>query len=222
LFYTKIPENVPERRIEVEPEPELNEYYVDNYVVRDFLNRAITADTQNVHDTVIQNNVKNKYKSLPSNYSDIDSTIRDIMVFCDNCPDILDTVNKIKQRNATVVNFEGNAESDILKKTWNGANAAVKAQIINELRDCKKGSDIYCPTGVATRIVSATYIESPDNYPKDKNSINAEILGKCAHLRNKNPDITPNEMKEMIIEEYSTIHDRAFISDLTEEWLPYI
>jgi hypothetical protein len=203
-------------------EPELNEYYVDNYVVRDYLNQGVSVDSQNVHDTVIQNNVKNKYKSLKTDYSDPDSITRDILAFCNNEKEVADVIHKIKKRNAKLVNFEGDTEMEILEKTWKNGNQSVQAQIINELKDCKKDNDIYCPSGVATRIVSALYIETPENFPKSKDTINREILGKCSHLRNKNPEITQEELLEEMVIEYNDVHDKEFITDLMEPWIGHI
>lgn len=219
-FYAPEAEKSP--TVEAETEPELNEHYFDNYVIRDYLNRERIEDSQNVHDTVIQNNVKNKYSKLPQDYSDADGTILEIMNFCNNDREIFDVIQKIKKRNARLVNFSGDTETDILKKTWNNGNLSVKNQIINELRDCKNNNSIYCPSGVATRIVSSTYIDNPENYPRDKDTINREILEKCAHLRKKNPEITQEELKQAIIEEYSNVHDSEFISGLMEPWLGYV
>jgi hypothetical protein len=198
--------------------------------VRDYLNQDVLVDTQNVHDTVIQNNVKNKYRALtgtPGTPGTPGTLTKSIMDFCNNDLEISDILHKIQQRNATLVNFGGDTETQILAKTWDSANPAVKTQIINEIRDCKSDGagvtgGIYCPSGVATRIVSATYVDNPENYPKDKDSINKEILGKCAHLRNKDPDITSEKLHEAMVAEYSGIHDREFISYLMEPWLGYI
>lgn len=220
-FYTPTGSTVPGEENIV---PELNEYYFNNYVVRDYLNDNpdYFVDSQNVHDTIVQNNLKNKYKSLSAVNSDEDVVIGEIMNCCNNDKEVFDIIQKIKNRRATLVNFGGDTEMEVLKKTWKNGNQAVQAQIINEIRDCKKGNDIYCPSGTATRIVSATYVENPENYPKDKNSLNKEILEKCAHLRNKNPDITADNLKEGIIQEYKEVHDREFISQVMEPWLAYI
>ena len=207
-------------------EPELNEYHVNHYVVRDYLNQDVLVDTQNVHDTVIQNNVKNKYRALTGTPGTPGTLVtKSIMDFCNNDQEISGILHKIQQRNATLVNFGGDTETQILAKTWDSANHAVKTQIVNEIRDCKSGDGgdgIYCPSGVATRIVSATYVDNPENYPKDKDSINKEILGKCAHLRSKDPDITSEKLHEAMVSEYSDMHDREFISHLMEPWLRYI
>lgn len=213
-----------QRQPEQRQEPELTEYYVNHYVFRDYLHRNAAVDNQNVHDIVIQNNVKNKYKTIGGPGTSVDDTKRSILAFCKNDREIFDILEKIHKRNATILNFKGDTEMEVIGKTWNDANEAVKAQIIHEIRDCKTGTldDIYCPSGVATRIVSATYIENPDHYPKDKDSINREILAKCAYLRNQDPEIAPEKLQEAIIDDYRDIHDRQFITHLMEPWIEYI
>lgn len=209
----------PTRRIE----PQLNEYHVNNYVVRD--NRVTPRiDTQNVHDTAVQNKLKQRFKDLHHfDNSTHDVLIQEILAHCNNNSEVNFVLKKLKDRNDTVVNFDTNNELEILKKTWNNGNKLVRDQLINELKDCKSSSNtIYCPTGTATRIMSALYIEDPENFPKDKNTLNQEIMNKCAHLRKTNEEITPEEMKNVIVNEYNGTYDKEFVTNIMDEWINYI
>lgn len=202
---------------------QLVEHQVEDYVIRDFLeNRDVIVDTQNVHDTSIQNNLKKKYETYSMTAKGYEDVEQEIMRMTKD-KDVHKALKRIYNRNSTLTNFEGETESAILEKTWRAGNLLVKEQIIKELKDCLSTEGVlYCPTGVASRIVSASYIENPENFPKDRASLNTEILMKCSLIKQENPDISKQDLTELIIDDYAGIYDKEFITTTLQPWIDHV
>lgn len=209
-------------------------------------NPLINMDTQNVHDTTIQKITKNKYTDLKTNphpngqgafvkYS-LDSYINNSDLSNKKKQTLLKTIEKIKNRNSNLTNFDGDTEFNILINTWNNSNNTVKDQILNELLDCTGthfGDNLYCPTGVATRIVNASFIENPESMPKTKEMINEEMMNSASAIRTQ-LEQTPeyqqlsdteanNKLKNTILEKYNSDYKDIFtkdqITDMTKDWI---
>jgi hypothetical protein len=145
-------------------------------------------------------------------------------------------LDQIESRNSSLTKFNDDCEIDILQKTWVNGNDTIKAQIINELLDCKDGQYIYCPTGVATRIVNANFIEEPEKMAKTKEIFHQEMMNTASTLRtelegqelfnNLSSDIQTETFKTNLMEKY--IHDYdgiitpSEITKMTGDWIDYI
>jgi hypothetical protein len=213
-------EEIPQERVNLILED------IDNYVIRDFLNNnEVIEDKQNVHDTSVQNNLKNKYKEYNKdlNYSTNSVNIqREIMNYTRD-PRVIEAIRQISRRNCSLTNFDDEKELKILENTWKSGNNLVKEQIIKELRDCiDSNGQLYCPTGVASRIVSAKYIEEPEKFPVDKNTLNTEILSKAYIIKKDNPEISKEELTEIITQDYSSVHDKEFIISVMSPWIDHL
>jgi hypothetical protein len=93
-------------------------------------------------------------------------------------------LSQIAGRDASVYNLNGKKETQVLRQVWESGNENVRRQLINELVDCKKSADeLYCPTGVVTRIVNATAIESPDKMARTTDVLRAEMMNTAARVR---------------------------------------
>jgi hypothetical protein len=211
-------------------------------------NPLINMDTQNVHDTTIQKITKNKYTDLKtmSSHSNgqgvftpnaLDSYINNSDLSKEKKQTLLKTVGKIKNRNSNLTNFDGDTEFNILINTWNNSNNTVKDQILNELLDCTSGThfgdNLYCPTGVATRIVNASFIEDPESMPKTKEMINEEMMNSASVIRTQleqdpkyqqlSDTEANNKLKNTILEKYNTDYKDIFtkdqITDMTKDWI---
>jgi hypothetical protein len=204
-------------------------------------NPLINMDTQNVHDTTIQKITKNKYSDLKKNggsgsNGSIDSYINSSDLSNEKKQTLLKTVQKIKRRNSNLTNFGGDSEFNILINTWNNSNDTVKDQILNELFDCNSTTifgDLYCPTGVATRIVNASFIENPESMPKTTGIIHEEMMNSASNIRNelekdgKYQELSDKEasskLKNTILEKYSSDYKNIFtkdeINDMTKDWI---
>lgn len=220
---------------EFDYEDNVNEINEINEIMWD----EILRDKQNVHDSIVQRVIKDKYKKLEKREGNGD-IIQEIIDYVDDGKKekIKNILNKIKIRNSTLMNFEYNTEMDILEKTWRDSNDKVKDQIINEIIDCKneKTNDVHCPTGVATRIINATYIETPEKMPKTKEIIHQEMMNTAAKIREKleNDDIFREmtdevqkvAMKNEILKKYNIDYDGILntseIEDMTKDWIEYV
>lgn len=208
-------------------------------------NPLINMDTQNVHDTTIQKITKNKYTDLKKNKQGafspnslaLSSYINNSDLSNEKKQTLLNTIEKIKNRNSNLTNFDGDTEFNILINTWNNSNNTVKDQILNELLDCTSGThfgdNLYCPTGVATRIVNASFIEDPESMPKTKEIINEEMMNSASAIRTQleqDPEYqrlsdaeANNKLKNTILEKYNSDYKDIFtkdqITDMTKDWI---
>jgi hypothetical protein len=167
-------------RIEV-PEYELQPIFQD--LMREFDNGS-----QSVHDTVIQNQLKNQYSQLNTNKSQ-QNLISDIVEYSKkelpkDSEKIENILNSINSRNSTLTSLDGDTEMNAISKVWNTEDPDIRRQLLNELMDCKSGNGIYCPTGVATRVVNAINIKNPENMAKTQNVLHNEMLQIASNFRN--------------------------------------
>ena len=196
-----------------------NETGVD---VPDIIGFHIDTDTQNVHDTVIQKNIKSAYLGLPSIQQDFESVKQEILSKTpqDKAEKVEAILGKIQARNAFVTNLNSN-ELDVIKNMWLSGNDNVKAQLINEILDCDdEHGSLYCPTGITTRITSAIHIDRPDNAPKTKELLNQEVMATFGKYYSEVPDKTL--AKNKTIDEYYNIYPRETIEQLIDEWIEHI
>lgn len=194
-----------------------------------YIRQNLGRGSQNVHDTCVQNTVKNKYSEISKQCGKVQDCVDEIREYAVSVgKDVTDVIKRIQDRNASLYNFEGQKEMDVLQKTWKTAeDDNVKHQIVNELGDCRNSyGTIYCPTGVATRIVNATFINDPEKIPKTKEVIHTEMMNIAANLRNtQEVDGTYDEerFKKDLLEKYKKdyegilTHDK--IDDMTKDWI---
>jgi hypothetical protein len=178
-------------------------------------------DKQNVHDTLIGDNLKHKYdKSVYESILDDDTIINQISKYC-NDDNVVEIVNNIKKRNSYLSRFD-KTEWDILKNIWDQSkdDSHIRDQIIIEIKDCESSLGLHCPTGVSSRIVNALHIKNPENMPKDKTLLNQEIMNKFGKLMKTNSD--KNNVKIQVIEEYRNLYDPDKIENIINEWIEYV
>ena len=170
-------------------------------------------DNQNVHDTMIQDNIKNKMKTVQSSNF---VSLKDIS----NDPEIMSILSEISNRNAYLSNVDS-TEKDLIIKVWSNGDENVRAELINQIRDCRDSyGSLVCPTGVSSRVVSALYINKPSNSPKTKEILNQEVLNRFSKLYKKTQD--KDAITEQIISEYSGVYSPDKIRDLISDWVEFI
>lgn len=210
-------------------------YELDDENTEILLPHYLTDDKQNIHDSFVQKQSKNGYDNLEKNKNmnisvlknEIKKYIENNKVFCEiKKQKILNIIDKIYSRNNNISNYS-DTEYSILCNVWNNDNDLVKLQLLKQLDEClDEFGNLYCPTGVSTRIIESLYIENPENYPKPKEIINQEILHKSSILRKKYPDLSTNEFKMILIEslysDYNQIMSKEDISKNISEWIEYI
>jgi hypothetical protein len=208
------------------------------------------VDNQTVHDTVVQNSIKTIYADLKNepdiSFSDSSELIAEIKEFANGNnfskekeKQVFEVLDQIQNRNASVYNLE-DTELGVLKTVWEKGNKNVKDQVLNELLDCKSGpNQIYCPTGVVTRIINASCIENPEEMPRTKDTLRQELLTTAADVRNtledsdklyqnKNEHEQKEYFKEKLLEtvenqyKNNTTVNVSIVLDEINEWIDYV
>lgn len=179
-----------------------------NTSIKDEAIRQTINDPQSIHDTVIQSATKKKYQENKENHTLVPNDIIEQIINHNPSKksEISSIISQIRKRNATITNFNGDSELDILVNVYTSGNENVKDQVILELLDCKrdKTTSIVCPTGVATRIVNAKFIENPESIPKSKAIIQSEMLQTASKMREDTSDSedTDDKFKESLLQKY--------------------
>lgn len=155
----------------------------------------IGHDAQTVHDTVVQKTVQRAYGNVSTTKTNQnkDTLHKDILDWAtahgtDTQKKVVSRLQNvlvaIANRNAKIHNLHGDTEHQVVAAVWNGGNENVKRQVVNELLDCQRANgEVYCPTGVVTRVVNATLIETPDDMPRTRATLRTELLELAAQTR---------------------------------------
>lgn len=156
-------------------------------------------------------------------------------------------MRKIHERNATLTNFGGDGEVDILYSTWASADENAKNFLLKELLDAApeysknngpQNVGLYCPTGVASRIVNASLVNEPEKMAKTKEVIHQEMMQTAANLRSKLEETDEykqlddtqqtEKLKETINQKYkeeyidSGLMSKQEVDDMTKEWIDHV
>ena len=147
-------------------------------------------NAQNVHDSTVQDTVKQKFIKLKRNSIKNNVNINEILMYAKN--KLIDKfkedrlkfiLNSIRDRNSRITNLEDNTELEILGLVW--GDEKVRDQIINELFDSYNGeyNNIVCPTGVVTRLLNADIVLNPETTPRTIEILRTEMLNLAAQIR---------------------------------------
>jgi hypothetical protein len=204
----------------------------------------VVEDTQNVHDTQIQSQLKKGYEKIKESKFNMmnsrgdDFNEDDILKYASELKKDTKVLGRIlmeiKERDSYISNFGLDSEYKVLENTWKTGNDNVKCQIINNLFDCRENLDIVCPTGVASRIVESAFIDTPENMPRTKKMFVTEMLSKASLIRDTLEDsissldeteqtaiLKRNILKSYVID-YKDILTTEEIREYTEDWIDYI
>lgn len=205
---TRIPRQNTHMDFELEDDFFLPEF-TQNTSIKDEAIRQTVNEPQSIHDTVIQSTTKKKYQENKENRHESTTQSDIIEQIINHNPsrksEISSILSQIRKRNATITNFNGDSELDILVNVYTSGNENVKDQVILELLDCTKDNDkaIVCPTGVATRIVNAKFIENPESMPKSKAIIQSEMLQTASKMReDTEKDTSESSFKANLLQKY--------------------
>lgn len=196
----------------------------------------IDNNSQNVHDTFIQENIKKSHNELnviPSYIENPETEDQVLETIKEEFPDTKDIINHIKNRNSFISNVS-KTEKQVIHDIWKVClkDQNIKNNFITQLLDCRdvSGSGIVCGTGVVTRLTCSLYVNDPESMPKDKGIIKTEVLNKFSVLANKseNIDLFKNEIpfdkykaKEIILGDYSD-NMKPKISKIIDEFIEFI
>jgi hypothetical protein len=218
------------------------ELYIINEIIPDIPTQRPVVDTQNVHDTYVQQQLKSTYKTVKTqkvgedtcNYFKENDILNHALKSKKDTKNLGNIIKQIKDRNSSVTNFDSDNEYTILKNTWMIANDNVKDQIINNLLDCEENTQLVCPTGTTSRIIESTYIDNPEDMPKTKDMFTTEMLSKASLIRNTldssishlPDDEQSTILKRNIIKSYKNDYKNILsdnqINDFTKDWIDMI
>jgi hypothetical protein len=216
-----------------------NEIDVVNHLVNN-------PNSQNVHDSTVQNTIVNKYNKIKNSKDDANEQnefIDELTEFINNKNNsvkdtrgkIIDIAIQIKNRNAHVSNLN-TTEYEVLKTNWSNANDIVKEQIINELNDCEEDNKLVCPTGVVTRIINSDIVIKPEESVRTTEILKDEMMNTAAKIRTelendkdfkeKSEEYQTKTFKETLIAKYKSDYNNI-ISDSEikkeyEKWIDHI
>lgn len=150
-------------------------------------NYDIDNDTQNVHDSLVQDTIKTKYKTISTDSTanianEIICVDEILQISGDKATAVQLVLQQIQERNYSISNLESN-EVSVLNNSWAAASTNVKLQIINELLDASSGTYLVCPTGVVSRIINANVVENPESSPHTILDLRNEMLQSAAVIR---------------------------------------
>lgn len=205
-------------------------------------------DSQNVHDSTIQRQLKNQYsvyqkdtQENPQLVFSEQELVREAKRLGKDTNTLVKVLQTIKNRNATVHTFNGDSEMKILETTWKAGDDNTREQILNNLIDCDEetifgNKNVVCPTGVTSRIVESTYINNPDNTPRTKDMYREEMLNKASLIRDQlehDSEFTKKSdheqsrlLKTTLLDTYQTDYNNILsieqINDFTKDWIDHI
>lgn len=213
---------------------------VENYernIVQNLLNRP---DLQNVHDSVVQNTIKHKFKNIEEKTQEQTENEKDIIKeiierskqSSPKYAKISGILAQIASRSSPVYNLNSN-EIEVLKKTWINAPEQQKDQILNELLDCEENNRLVCPTGVVSRIINSDVVLAPEKASKTIENLREEMMNTAARVRNEledkdefqnKPDNEQSEIfKDTLVkkyeENYKDVIDMDIIKGEYEKWI---
>lgn len=197
-----------------------------------------TADAQNVHDSVVQNTIRNKYAAINTNANKSNTILNYDEILCvsgTKAAQVRVVLQQIQSRNAQITNLQ-TSEVCVLNNAWSAASATVKQQIINELLDTRDGDTLVCPTGVVSRIINANVVEQPESSPRTTAALRTEMLTTAAAVRDAlETDIiymaNTTEQQNIILKaalekkynkDYTGIISQDKIQDELNTWLAHI
>lgn len=215
------------------------ENYIIDEIVGDFGNPLAGFDTQNVHDTALQNTLERVYtvyknNETSSSFIDLHSHARRLGKSDSDIAKIDRVIDEMKKRNSTVTKFQDN-EMNILQTVWDSNDQGIRDQVINALIDCEENGSVVCPTGTSSRIIESVYIHNPENTPKTARCFKEEMLNKASVVRKdleenldfneSDPDsslILRKKLLDTFYNDYDGILSRQEILDQTSEWIDYV
>lgn len=199
-------------------------------------------DRQNVHDGTVNKYIRRIFSDFgveDENKNVVDEIKQGIVTRNpEKRQKIIKVLNEIKSRNANITNLGNVSELIVLNTVWQNAkgNDNIKDMMYQQLIDSIENDNVVCPTGVVTRLTTALSVETPENLPKTKEHLNAEMLNKASHIRNQleqnenyNELDDPSQLTEFrstlvstLETDYRDILTKNEIQEIINPWIDYI
>lgn len=197
-----------------------NDATIDNYAKFDKNEQGyFGSKNQNVHNSVIQKNVKEKYNNIEKKNNSTRIIYKnDILQYVNgnNIEKLDDILTQIEKRNSPISKLD-DTEVNILNNTWANSNENVRKQIVNELLDLTDGKQyIVCPSGVSSRIINANVVDDPTNGPITESNLHEEMMNTASNIRSKLEEI--DDFKLLDEETQSTILKKKLIAKFYDDY----
>jgi len=194
----------------------------------------IEAGSQNTHDSFVQRVTKQTAKEylsdsalelIPIKFIEISNGISKTNLSDLQKHDAQKTLDVIRTRNSRIYNID-KTETEVLVGVWEKSllDDNIKTQFFIELSDCVENSEVVCATGVTSRLINALNINHPENMPKTKELLRAEMLQTASKIyteMNTDPNYK-NVITETLKKEYSGILTEPEIDIEISTWIDHI
>ena len=220
-------------------EPVDIEYYKDqprmllDYIDFDLENEIVDipqVDLQNVHDTNVQKSIRKIFSDVDivNDSVNIKQSIKEILKKADGNPNVIDVINKIKERNSNIININNKTELEVLASVWEKVKDDPNKVdfFITNLSDSKENESVVCPSGVVTRIISTLALDDISKFPKTQENLNDEMMTTASKVRKtleKENNYTEEYFKEVLIDkyqdDYAGILSLDEIKDKCKDWI---
>lgn len=187
-----------------------------NNDITDPITNQIRNDSQNAHDHVVINSIRNNIKKLESNTiinSDPTTTLINIRnmilqnnnISKDKKDDAILTLDTIES-NYFPISYAGLSESEILNLVWNRIQMPDLENnkdncinnLINELAESVEHGKVTCASGRVNRIIDSLNKIDPLIEIKPKWAINKEMMEKAGKIRSDLENELPDTTKEAL------------------------
>lgn len=176
-------------------------------------------ESQNVHDTIVQRSIRNKFQDCSSSPSSKGSSFQNVkdrlLAFANSHfpvarrQKVSEVLKTIEARDTPIFNLDGKTEKDILGYVFSNVEpGGDHTELILQLEDCVENGQVVCSTGVATRIMNTLFLKDPDNAPKTRSVVRQAMLQDAATLRSQFPDDSPSAFTQRL-ESYFTSSSTA-------------
>lgn len=188
-------------------------------VVENFpIHRPILNDSQNIHDTYLNNTIQNSINNINTeptipnninlNIDEINNIIKDKInkqnfndIKKNNIIKVLESINtnstKSYKNNMTLSELLILIFNRIYNKYDENIQKTFLSNLIIELNDCVENNNIVCHTGIFNRLINSINLLDIDVNIKTYDFLNEEIMNKCIAIRNTLETDIPNYDEEL-------------------------
>lgn len=194
----------------------------------------LNGDNQNVHDRIMSKYMEERNHKLDEELgrADLDfaKAKKEIL---DDCPSkwlkqVSKVLTAIEAHKSSKVSTINKSLKDLTCQVWKKAIADndIKQAMYVYLVDCMNGDATYCAVGIASRLTSALYIKNPDEMPKTKEMMMADMLEIASQVQKENEDMEGKPLQDKIMarleSQYKGILKRSEIDTMTKTWIVHV
>ncbi len=182
--------------------------------------RNFVQDKENVHNSFVQTGLSKYYtENLRTAGTDPKTAWQTLSAFFGDTP-VLGTLLE-EHPTQKLEMYDSKSVLDILYDVYQAGSANVRSALASILPTL---DDDMCPTGKASRIVEAAFIEQPENTPTSKIMVQTAMLHKAsalkaeAEVKGLGPDETKKLIVKTLMDEYAPRYGAKKVAEIIAEW----